>query len=89
MPRKPQKIIDCDVHNTLSSHLDLMPYIDDSWKTRLKENGMGGLWCGTPVGVPRKYAVPPGGGQPASEDCNQMNRARGSMAPGGIIVGLG
>lgn len=69
MAGQKQPVIDCDVHITLRSNRDLLPYIDEAWKPRLKENGTGGLWCGyySPVGVPRKDATPPKGGPAASD----------------------
>jgi predicted TIM-barrel fold metal-dependent hydrolase len=67
---KPRsKVIDCDVHNALKSHLDLLPYLEEPWKTRVAENGLGLMFSGyySPIGVGRKDAVPPGGGQVGSD----------------------
>lgn len=63
------KVIDCDVHNALKSHLDLVPYLEEPWKTRVAENGLGLMFSGyySPIGVGRKDAVPPGGGQVGSD----------------------
>ncbi|MCQ6557124.1 amidohydrolase family protein [Paenibacillus mendelii] len=69
MTKQPINIIDCDVHNSLRSHMDLVPYMPDAMKRRLIESGTGALYSGyySPVGVPRKDATPPGGG-PAGSD---------------------
>jgi predicted TIM-barrel fold metal-dependent hydrolase len=37
----PHQIIDCDVHNTYRSQVELYPYLEEPWLTRLKEKGLG------------------------------------------------
>lgn len=41
MINKAQAIIDCDVHNTYRSQVDLYPYLTEPWLFRLKEKGLG------------------------------------------------
>ncbi|MCY9698176.1 amidohydrolase family protein [Paenibacillus alginolyticus] len=66
---KEMKIIDVDVHNDLKSHMDLVPYLPEPWKSRVASTGLGlvqhGYW--TPVGVVREDCKPPSGGPAASD----------------------
>ena len=39
-----QAIIDCDVHNTYRSQVELYPYLREPWLSRLKEKGFGIHW---------------------------------------------
>lgn len=41
MTTKAQAIIDCDVHNTYRSQVELYPYLAEPWLSRLKEKGFG------------------------------------------------
>ncbi|MFD0712251.1 amidohydrolase family protein [Paenibacillus sp. GCM10027626] len=63
------KIIDCDVHNALKSHLDLLPYLPEHWKKRVIDEGLGLMYSGyySPVGVGRADAVPANGGPVGSD----------------------
>lgn len=54
------RVIDCDVHNGLRSGDDLLPYLDDTWKSQSILRG-GGLPYITPIGNKRKDANPPSG----------------------------
>lgn len=38
---KTRAIIDCDVHNTYRSQVELYPYLQEPWLSRLKEKGFG------------------------------------------------
>ncbi|OMF34634.1 amidohydrolase [Paenibacillus sp. FSL H8-0548] len=53
-------IIDCDVHNTFRSIDDLLPYMDETWRSQAFLRG-GGLPYVSPIGNKRKDANPPGG----------------------------
>lgn len=68
MPKNTQKIIDCDIHIAFND-TDLMPYLSNAWRAKLKETGPGRLGAGytNPVGVNRRDAIPPGGGKPGSD----------------------
>jgi predicted TIM-barrel fold metal-dependent hydrolase len=63
------KVIDSDVHHSLRSDRDLLPYLADTWKDRVARAGLGLLYSGyySPIGVGRQDALPPGGG-PAGSD---------------------
>lgn len=69
MRSEKSKIIDCDVHNSLRSERDLLPYLPDVWKDRVARSGLGLMYSGyhSPVGVGRRDAVPPGGGAVGSD----------------------
>ncbi len=64
-------LIDCDVHEDIRSHEELMPYISKPWRDFA---GLQGMMFGSPVasygrnpfGYHRKDSVPPGGGRPGS-----------------------
>lgn len=63
------KVIDCDIHNALRSPRDLLPYLEEPWKSRVARSGLGLMYSGyySPVGVGRKDSVPPGGGAEGSD----------------------
>lgn len=62
------KIIDCDVHNEMASHMELVPYLQEPWKKMVAEFGFRiPFMYSSPIGVLRKDAVPPGGGTPGSD----------------------
>ncbi|WNR46039.1 amidohydrolase family protein [Paenibacillus roseipurpureus] len=65
----PTKVIDCDVHNALTSPLELVPYLPEPFATRLRETGMMAVPNGwySPAGPYRKDAIPPSGGAPGSD----------------------
>ncbi|WP_127582601.1 amidohydrolase family protein [Paenibacillus koleovorans] len=67
--KRNSKVIDCDVHNALSSHMDLLPYLEEPWRSRVAGSGLGLLYSGyySPIGVGRKDASPPGGGAPGTD----------------------
>jgi predicted TIM-barrel fold metal-dependent hydrolase len=54
----PSKIIDCDVHHALKSHMDLVPYLKEPWKSSVERFGIrgGGGTYASPIGVQRKDA---------------------------------
>jgi predicted TIM-barrel fold metal-dependent hydrolase len=54
----PSKIIDCDVHHALKSHMDLVPYLKEPWKSMVEKLGFrgGGGTYASPIGVQRKDA---------------------------------
>lgn len=62
------KIIDTDVHNTLKSHMELVPFLKEPWKSRMITQG---LYLAqsypNPYGVFRKDAYPPSGTKPGSD----------------------
>lgn len=56
-------VIDCDVHNTFRSGRDLIPYLDEPWRSYALTSGMpgAGLPYSSPIGNKRKDANPPSG----------------------------
>jgi len=57
---KTTPIIDCDIHQTYTSHHELLKYLDEPYKTRVKESGFGypgGLYYSVAGGV-RKDSFP-------------------------------
>jgi len=62
-------IIDCDVHQTYQHHNELVPYMDEPFKSRLAERGFGypgGMYYSVVGGV-RKDSFPESGGTPGSD----------------------
>lgn len=61
--RKQIPVIDCDIHQTYMSHKELLPYIDEPYKTRVKNSGFGypGGMYHSSVGGVRKDAFPEDG----------------------------
>ncbi len=60
--------IDSDVHNAISSHEELLPFLSNYWKETVRLHGLpvaGGHYK-SPVGVLRSDAVTPDGGTPGS-----------------------
>jgi len=68
-PPRSTGLIDCDVHNTFTSFLDLLPFLDDAWKPRVSAASFGGIPSGyySPVGVMRRDAQPDAGKPPGSD----------------------
>lgn len=62
------RLIDTDIHNTLRDREDLIPYLPKVFHQQFREVGfeLGGKPF-SPVGLVRKDAVPPNGGNPASD----------------------
>ncbi|MGG1516295.1 amidohydrolase family protein [Paenibacillus oryzisoli] len=62
-------VIDCDVHNQLRSGKDLLPYLDEPWRSHAAQFGIpgAGLPYSSPIGNKRKDANPPGGGPVGSD----------------------
>lgn len=62
------RLIDADVHNWLDKS-DLWPHLPDYWREVVQQRGTGapGILTGSPMGVFRSDATPPGGG-PAGSD---------------------
>ncbi|WP_020619312.1 amidohydrolase family protein [Paenibacillus daejeonensis] len=56
-------IIDCDVHPQLRSGADLLPYLDEPWRSQAARAGLpgAGLPYASPIGNKRKDADPPSG----------------------------
>ncbi|RKN77126.1 amidohydrolase family protein [Paenibacillus ginsengarvi] len=71
MDRNDMKVIDVDVHNSLKSAHDLVPYLPEPWKSRVASSGLGlpGHGYHNPIGVNRQDCRPPSGG-PAASDPN-------------------
>jgi predicted TIM-barrel fold metal-dependent hydrolase len=67
MGRSPQWI-DTDVHNAINNPRDLLPYLPKAWHAQWLGQGIGvpGLYY-SPIGVMRKDAKPPNGGQPGGD----------------------
>ncbi|MFC4779253.1 amidohydrolase family protein [Paenibacillus sp. GCM10023252] len=64
----PDKVIDCDVHNTFASGDDLLPYLKEPWRRMVAEFGTRiPFMYNSPIGVLRKDAVTPSGGSPGSD----------------------
>jgi predicted TIM-barrel fold metal-dependent hydrolase len=63
------KIIDVDIHNSLKSSKDLLPYLPEPWKSQVARSGLGlpGHGYQSPIGVVRKDCKPPSGGPSASD----------------------
>jgi predicted TIM-barrel fold metal-dependent hydrolase len=63
------KIIDVDIHHQMKSHRELLPYLQEPWKSFIGKNGLGLPDRGypSPVGVNRTDCIPPSGGPPASD----------------------
>ena len=62
-------IIDCDVHQTYNSHDELLPYLDEPWRSRVESSGFGypgGLYYSSVGGV-RDDAFPEDGNTPGSD----------------------
>jgi predicted TIM-barrel fold metal-dependent hydrolase len=57
------KVIDCDVHNQFRSNQDLIPYLEEPWRSHVRKFGThgGGLPYASPIGNKRKDADPPSG----------------------------
>ncbi|MEF3312045.1 amidohydrolase family protein [Paenibacillus sp. GYB004] len=64
-----QKVIDVDVHNSLTSPRDLLPYLPEPWRSRVESSGLGlpGHGYYNPLGVNRQDCRPPSGGPSASD----------------------
>lgn len=62
-------IIDADIHNSLSSNDELLPYLSDYWRQAMSYGGLPSPGCNykSPVGVMRQDARTPDGGSPASD----------------------
>ncbi|ULL16152.1 amidohydrolase [Paenibacillus sp. H1-7] len=56
-------VIDCDVHNQFRTNKDLVPYLEEPWKSHVAKFGVsgGGLPYASPIGNKRKDADPPSG----------------------------
>ncbi|MBO9608629.1 MAG: amidohydrolase [Paenibacillaceae bacterium] len=56
-------VIDCDVHNGFRSGRDLLPYLEEPWRSYADKFGMpgAGLPYSSPIGNKRKDANPPNG----------------------------
>lgn len=56
-------VIDCDVHNQFRSGRDLIPYLDEPWRSYASKFGVPnpGIPYSTPIGNKRKDADPPSG----------------------------
>ncbi|ANE46548.1 amidohydrolase [Paenibacillus swuensis] len=68
MNQPAQKVIDCDVHNEFTDHMDLVPYLKEPWKSQVAQFGLRiPFTYASPIGVLRKDAVPPNGGVPGSD----------------------
>jgi predicted TIM-barrel fold metal-dependent hydrolase len=63
------KIIDTDVHNTLKSDKQLVPYLPEPWKSLVAASGIGipGAGYRSPIGFMRQDCRPPSGGPAASD----------------------
>lgn len=59
----PLKVIDCDVHNQFRGGGDLLPYLDEPWRSHAAQFGLPGpgLPYASPIGNKRKDANPPSG----------------------------
>ncbi|SDC48939.1 Predicted metal-dependent hydrolase, TIM-barrel fold [Paenibacillus sp. UNCCL117] len=66
-------VIDCDVHNQFRSSKDLVPYLEEPWKSHVAKFGVsgGGLPYASPIGNKRKDADPPSG-LPVGSDPDYM-----------------
>lgn len=63
-----KKVIDCDVHNNFKSESELLPYLEEPWKSLVAQFGTRiSFTYGSPLGVQRKDAIPPNGGGPGSD----------------------
>jgi predicted TIM-barrel fold metal-dependent hydrolase len=62
-------VIDVDVHNSLRSARDLLPYLSEPWRSRVASSGTGLPSTGyfNPHGVLREDCKPPSGGPAASD----------------------
>ncbi|AJY75615.1 amidohydrolase family protein [Paenibacillus beijingensis] len=60
---KQLPVVDCDVHNQFRSGQDLVPYVEEPWKSHMKQFGWvaAGLPYVSPIGNKRKDADPPSG----------------------------
>ncbi|GAA3412524.1 amidohydrolase family protein [Paenibacillus hodogayensis] len=65
----PLPVIDCDVHNQFRSGRDLIPYLEEPWRSQAAQFGVpgAGLPYSSPIGNKRKDANPPGGGPVGSD----------------------
>lgn len=62
-------VIDCDVHNQFRGREDLLPYLDEPWRSHAARFGVPGAAApySSPVGNKRKDADPPNGGPVGSD----------------------
>ncbi|TMV49044.1 amidohydrolase [Paenibacillus mesophilus] len=69
MRSEAMKVIDVDVHQTLRSGKNLLPYMKEPWKSRYAKLGSGGasLNLHNPIGVVRQDCRPPTGDPTASD----------------------
>ena len=81
------KVIDTDVHNSLKSPRDLLPYLPEPWKSRVAQSGLGmpGHGYYNPMGVNRKDCRPPSGG-PAASDPDFL--IQDLLEPNGIEIAI-
>lgn len=63
------QIIDCDVHVRWKSVEEIAPYFEEPWRTHVSKGRRAYGWNGyfNPIGVRRRDATPPGGGDPGSD----------------------
>ena len=68
MASRSTPIIDADVHNSVAKE-ELLPHLSPYWRDIVKTRGFGtsGPLSGSPIGVNRSDAVPPGGGAAGSD----------------------
>lgn len=65
---KAPRLIDADVHNAIRDRKDLLPFLPKVWHEQWLSQGIGvGNPYWSPVGVLRKDATPPQGGEPGSD----------------------
>ncbi len=71
----PVRIVDTDIHNSLRSFDDLLPYLKEPHRSRMADGGMGYPGAGyySVVGVLRRDARPLEGG-PAGSDPELVKR---------------
>lgn len=69
MQRAAEPIIDCDVHVDFKSHKELLPFLQEPWRSMVARSGVDTAVHGyrNPVGVGRRDARPPSGGPPGSD----------------------
>lgn len=62
-------IIDCDVHHTVNSGKDLIPYLPEPWKSEVAKHGLRTITSGIMEwdGGMRMDSVPPNGGLPGTD----------------------
>jgi predicted TIM-barrel fold metal-dependent hydrolase len=67
-------LIDCDVHNTFASQLDLLPYLDEYWAQDVRRRGVDLVSSpfSTPIDVLRRDALLPDGGLAGSSPTHTL-----------------